>query len=153
MSKKDRSQLEGGTSPEETAEDFKAKKREAAARFKENKKKEKAERIEGARALVDEMKGAGLYDRLSASAQEFLNSLANPASGNAGTSSTFTALFGANPKVGDKVTLIEAFQRTLKGKANIDSYIKKWAEKGTVVSFQQDSADIRNSVYVIEQLA
>ena len=178
MSKKDKSQVMGGdegnmmeasspatateefkakkraeaSSPATTTEEFKAKKRAAAERFKENKKKEKKARIEGAKALIDEMKNAGLYDQLSDSAKDFLNNLANPVSGNATTGSTFMALFGAAPKVGDKVTLIEAFQRTLKGKSNIDAYIKKWAEKGIVVSFQQDVTDIRNSVYTLEAL-
>ena len=135
----------------EKLEAFKAKKREAAERFKERKAKEKAEKIEKAKALVDNMKNAGIYDSLSDADKAFLNSLMNPsaASSGASTSSLFSQLFPTG-EVGATITLKEAFNKTLKGKSAMDHYIKKWSEKGIVVSFKKNNADILESTYVLE---
>lgn len=136
----------------EKLEKFKASKRAAAQRFKENRIKEKTERVEKAKAFIEHLKSAGLYDGLTAEDKEFLNNLANPTAVGGNTTSLFKTLFGDNPSVGASFTLNEAFTKTLKGKSNIDHYIKKWAEKGTVVTFKQDADNILNSVYTLESL-
>lgn len=136
----------------EKLEKFKASKRAAAQRFKENRIKEKTERVEKAKAFIEHLKSAGLYDGLTVEDKEFLNNLANPTAVGGNTTSLFKTLFGDNPSVGATFTLNEAFTKTLKGKSNIDHYVKKWAEKGTVVTFKQDADNILNSVYTLESI-
>lgn len=135
----------------EKLESFKAKKRLAAERFKERKAKEKSEKIEKAKALVDNMKNAGIYDSLSDADKAFLNSLMNPStpSVGSGVGSLFSQLFPTG-EIGASITLKEAFNKTLKGKSAIDHYTKKWAEKGIIVSFKKNDTDILESVYVLE---
>lgn len=147
-------ELEGAESMARDAEKlerFKASKREAAKRFKENRAREKAERKETATAVIDDLKAQGLWDKLSEEHRGLLLSFVNQKS-SGGTNSLFNQLFGAAPNVGDSFTLNEAFQKTLKGKANIDFYVKKWAEKGIKVSYQQDKDNILNSRYVIDAI-
>lgn len=129
-------------------------KREAAKRFTERKAQEKAERIEKATKLIEKLKAEKLWDKLGAEYQEFLTKLVTvaPNSGVA-SSSTFAKLFGATPKVGDKVTLLQAFERTFKGQSDIDRLIRtKWAQAGIVVKYTQDAKDIFKSVYEITAL-
>lgn len=135
-------------------EAFKAKKREAAERFKNRRAEEKKERKEAAIELIDSLKNQGIYDKLPERCVKFLSEMANGgvSSNVGGTSSLFKTLFGDNPQVGATITLNDAFTKTLKGKSNIDHYIKKWADKGTIVSFKQDADNILNSVYVLEAI-
>lgn len=51
--------------------------------------------------------------------------------------SVFTQLFGDTPKVGAKVTALDMFTKTHKGYGDMRKLIKKWAEKGTVVEFDE----------------
>lgn len=159
MSKKDRSQDFGteqndGMDEASRLEEFKAKKRAAAARFKESRQKEKEERVAKAKSFIDDMKSAGLWEQMPENDRAFIEGLANPSSGAvSGGTSLLAQLFGPNPQPGATITLNEAFEKTLKGKSNIDHYVKKWAEKGIVVTFQQDTADIRKSTYTIESIA
>ena len=160
MSKKDKTQVvelqvaetkEAGMTEAEKLEKFKAAKKAAAKRFKERRAQEKVNRIEGAKKLIDVMKRDGIWDKLDDECKGFVNGLANPvsAAGN-GTESVFTKLFGANPAVGASFTLSDAFNKTLKGKANIDHLVKKWSEKGIVVSFKKNDNNILDSVYTLE---
>lgn len=160
MSKKDKTQVvepqvaetkEAGMTEAEKLEKFKAAKKAAAKRFKERRAQEKVSRIEGAKKLIDVMKRDGIWDKLDDECKGFVNGLANPvsAAGN-GTESVFTKLFGANPAVGASFTLSDAFNKTLKGKANIDHLVKKWSEKGIVVSFKKNDNNILDSVYTLE---
>lgn len=160
MSKKDKTQVvepqvaetkEAGMTEAEKLEKFKAAKKAAAKRFKERRAQEKFNRIEGAKKLIDVMKRDGIWDKLDDECKGFVNGLANPvsAAGN-GTESVFTKLFGANPAVGASFTLYDAFNKTLKGKANIDHLVKKWSEKGIVVSFKKNDNNILDSVYTLE---
>lgn len=138
----------------EKLEAFKQKKREAAKRFKERRAAEKVERVEKAKKLLEIMKDNGSYDQLDPDMQNFISSLANPVSGTGVmTESVFTKMFGGNPTVGATVTLREAFNNTLKGKAEIDKRVKVWKEKGIVVTYQQDNNNIFESTYTIEALA
>lgn len=165
MSKKDKSQVsepqvaetkeaetkEAGMTEAEKLAKFKASKKAAAKRFKERRAQEKVDRIEGAKKLIDVMKRDGIWDKLDDECKGFVNGLVNPVSvaGN-GTESVFTKLFGANPVVGASFTLSDAFNKTLKGKANIDHLVKKWSEKGIIVSFKKNDTNILDSVYTLE---
>lgn len=167
MSKKDKSKVEAGVESQvvgseviegaqteaEKLEAFKAKKRAAAQRWKENRVKEKTDRIEKAKKFIEDLKANGLYDQLNDEQKAFINGLANPVnSSNGSNSSLFKTLFGDNPQIGASFTLNEAFQKTLKGKSNLDFYVKRWAEKGTIVTFKQDAENILNSVYTLEAI-
>ena len=160
MSKKDKTQVvepqvaetpKAEMTEAEKLEKFKASKKAAAKRFKERRAQEKVNRIEGAKKLIEVMKRDGIWDKLDDECKGFVNGLANPvsAAGN-GTESVFTKLFGANPAVGASFTLSDAFNKTLKGKANIDHLVKKWSEKGIVVSFKKNDNNILDSVYTLE---
>lgn len=133
---------------------FRESKKAAAQRFKERRAKEKEERVVKAKALSDELKNSGLWDKISADSQAFITGLANPSVANAfgGQESTFHKLFGDNAVIGTSVTLVDAMNKTLKGKAQLDKDVKKWAEKGTIVSFKADADNLLNSTYTIEQI-
>lgn len=154
MSKKDRDQVVGGTevSVEDEAaklEARKAKKKELSKAWKERKAQEKAEQATKAKKLLEELKSKGYFDTLDADLQAFVTGLTSQGGGNAVVGSTFSRMFGNNPPVGTSVTLKEAFNKTLKGKSAIDAYVKKWAEKGIVVSFEKNDADILESTYTL----
>ena len=106
-----------------------------------------------AETLEKELKDKGLYDKLSQASKDFISSIINPVShtGFNGTS-VFVTVFGANPKVGDKVTLEDIFKKTLKGKASFDAVVKRWAEKGIVIEYHEDK-DILKSTYTIKELS
>lgn len=163
MSKKDMSQIEpqveegavvDGATEAEKLEKFKASKREAAKRFKERRAKEKADRVEGMKKFIERAQSTGTWDKFTDEEKAFLSGIANPAvSGGFNNESTFTKMFGDAPSVGQKITLREAFEKTLKGKANIDKLVKEWAEKGTVVTFTPNGSNVLDGIYTIEALA
>ena len=143
-----------GVAAAEAVEAKKEAKREAAKRFTERKAQEKQERIEKSSKLIEKLKKENLWDKIGAEYQEFLTKLAtaNPNSG-AASNSTFNKMFGATPKVGDKVTLLQAFERTFKGQADIDRLVRtKWAEAGIEVKYTADTKDVFKSVYEIVKL-
>lgn len=55
----------------------------------------------------------------------------------AGQTPVFTKMFGESPKAGDKVGAYDMLKRTGKGFNDINKLIKKWAEQGTVVEFDE----------------
>jgi hypothetical protein len=73
-------------------------------------------------------------------------------SGFAGVPSVLNLLFGAAPKVGDAVTLQDVFNKTAKGKDSMTIFLRRWAEKGIIVKYVQDPANVFTSRYVIEKL-
>lgn len=132
--------------------ELKAKKAAAAKAWKERKDKEASERQKTAADLIKYL--ADKKITLPESFSKLLNEIASPSArtSSSGSSPLFEKLFGANPKVGDKVTLIEVFQKSYKSKAEIDRYVKQWAEKGIVIEFTQD-ANMLGSTYTIKKLA
>lgn len=139
---------------ERTAEkiaELKAKKKEAAKAWKERKDKEAAANKETAAKFIKY-----LSDKKVELPEEFsklLNDIANPAKhASGGTGSLFEKLFGTSPKAGDKVTLMEVFQKSYKSKAEVDRYVKIWAEKGIIVEFKA-AANMLESTYTIAKLA
>ena len=157
MSKKDKDQVVGGTDvtvEDEAAklEERKAKKKALDKAWKERKQQEKAEQIEKAKRLVEALKSRGYFDTLDEDLKAFVIGLTTQNGGNAVVGSTFSKMFGNNPAVGTKVSLKEAFNATLKGKSAIDAYVKKWAEKGIVVTFEKNDTDILESLYVLTSI-
>jgi len=143
-------------SAEEKAQ-FKAKKLEALKRFKERRASAAKKAYEDALKLRDELVKAQLMDKLSAEMKEFVLSLCKDpaerkAAGGFGGPSVFSVLFGASPKVGDKVTLEQAFAKTFKGKSTLDVWVRRWAEKGIVVDVLINKDNMMKTEYVIKAL-
>ena len=132
--------------------ELKAKKAESAKAWKERKDKEAAERVETTKGLIKFL--ADKKVELPEQYAKLLNDIVNPVKRSSGSSNNglFVKLFGAEPKVGDSVTLIDAFRKTLSDKAKIDRYVKQWAEKGVIVEFKAE-ADMLKSTYTIVKLA
>lgn len=127
----------------------KAKKNEAAKRHTEKVKNLREQAVEAAKELKQAIKdnpNVKFGAKLVAWADAVL---AAPAAG--GGQSFFNKVFGDNPKVGDKITLMDYMKKTLKGKADFDAYVKKWAEKGIIVKFDA-GANMFESTYTIEKL-
>lgn len=130
-------------------EEAKAKKRESAKKWAENKKAEKAARKEKAAQIIEKLKAGGAWDQLDDSEKKFFIDESN---GQGATNSLFNKVFGDNPKVGDSITLQTFMEKTLKGKSQLDFYVKnRWAERGITV-IEKPNADIRMTEYVIEAL-
>lgn len=133
-------------------EKFKQQKKEAAQRFKERKAAEAEASLKAAKEFTDYIKKNGTYDKLPENLKGYVDSLTAPKKSVSANGGLFNTLFGASPKVGDKVTLKDIFDKTLKGKAAIDFYVKKrWAEKGIVVEYVSKTPQIM-SEYVIKSL-
>lgn len=125
-------------------------KKEAAERFRKNRAAKRKAALEAALKLRDELTKAGLFDKLSAESKEYIAELCavKPATGG---SSVMTQLFGDNPKVGDKVTLEEAFNKTYKGKASIDIIVRRWEKNGIIIEYTQ-APKMLESTYTIKAL-
>ena len=138
-------------------DDVKAKKEAAIARFKENRAKKQKAAYENALKLRDELVKAAMLDKLSATTKEFVLGLCKDPTekakggGGFGGPSVFSILFGEHPKVGDTLTLEQAFNKTYKGKSTLDLWVKRWAEKGIEVEFKQASKMLE-STYTIKKL-
>ena len=163
MSKKDKSQVIDGQVMDPTAEGVadeeaqakleksKQQKKEAAKRFHEKRAAEKKASQENASAYIEFCKSNGTWDTMDDKFKKWFSDLANPVSAS-GNEPVFGKLFGANPQVGDSITMRDVFEKTLKGKSNIDNLCKKWAEKGIIVSYKANPEDITLSTYTIESL-
>jgi hypothetical protein len=141
-----------------SAADKKAKKLEALKRFKERKAQKAVEDYQSALALRDELSKVGLLEKLTDRSKAFLaDQCTDPATrkqssaGGVTQPSVLIALYGPSPKVGDKITLRQAFEKTAKGKATLDILIRRWKEKGTVVEVIPNK-DIMETVYEIKAL-
>lgn len=131
--------------------EIKAKKAEAAKAWKQRKDEEKVARQENAKKLIKLLADKKVV--LTPELDAFLNDIANPKKGGSTSSSgVLNQMFGATPKVGDKITLKQAFERTFKSAAEIKRLCKMWNEKGIVVKFTQNS-NLLESTYTIEKLA
>lgn len=134
----------------------KAKREEAYRNYKNKRAEKQKAAYENALKLRDELSKAGMLDKLSASAKEFVLSLCKDPSerksGGFGGPSIFSILFGDNPKVGQKITLEEAFNKTYKGKSTLDLWVKRWADKDIIVECTIDPVKMINSTYTIKSL-
>lgn len=137
--------------PEATVVDKAAAKKAAAKRFAENKKKRAEAAVKAAEALKAELVKLGMFDKLSEGSKKFIEGIVNPVHTGFSGTSVLVTVFGANPKVGDTVTLQEVFQKTLKGKSSFDAVIKRWEEKGIEVEYKEEK-DVLKSTYTIKKL-
>lgn len=112
------------------------------------KKKEKIRA--GAQRILSNKK---IVDQLDASDVAFLKWLDREPGASTAGGSTFTKLYGTEPKVGDKITLQDAFDKTFKGKSQMDSVIKKLKEKnGIEIVFEFNKDKPALSTYTIKSL-
>lgn len=132
-------------------EEQKKAKAEAAKRWKEKKNQQATERVESAKKMIGRLEKSGLFAKLDPEDQAFLKGLAEPKAAVSNNTGLFAELF-PNAKVGDSVTLDQVFAKTLKGKSNIDHYVKKWAEKGIIIECKEDKSDLRKSTYTIVKM-
>lgn len=132
-------------------EEQKKAKADAAKRWKEKKVQQAAARVESAKAMIGRLEKSGLFAKLDPVDQAFLKGLAEPKAATSNNTGLFAELF-PNAKVGDSITLNDVFAKTLKGKSNIDHYVKKWAEKGIIIEYKEDKADVRKSTYSIVKM-
>ena len=113
-------------------------------------KRARAKALESAKLLKEEL--ASKKVELSDKAKGALAYLCKEG-GRAGGSSNFgipvfEKLFGATPKVGDKITALKVFETTGKGFAEMRKLMKQWKEKqNTVVEY-----DDASKAYVIKSL-
>ena len=113
-------------------------------------KRARAKALESAKLLKEEL--ASKKVELSDKAKEALAYLCKEG-GRAGGSSSFGTpvfekLFGATPKIGDKITALKVFETTGKGFAEMRKLMKQWKEKqNTVVEY-----DDASKAYVIKSL-
>ena len=132
---------------------FKAKKAAAAKAFAERQaalKNDRIEAIKELKALVDANKiNLDTMPKTKAWIEKETTVRTSGGSGN----NFFNRVFGDSPKGGDKITLIDYMKKTLKAKADLDKYCKQWAEKGTVVEFKDNPANMLESTYTIVKLA
>lgn len=133
------------------AEEFKAKKREAAKKCADRKKERAAKVVEKAKALLKIIEDKKI--NLPAEDIEFWKSLANPTVARAASGSSFlNKVFGDSPKVGDKITLMDFMKKTMQGKSQFDKQVKALAEKGTIIEYKA-AANMLESTYTITKLA
>lgn len=137
----------------EALEAAKQKKRDAAKRHNEKVKADAAARKEAAQVLKDELTKLKIWDKISEDMKDFIEKLANPVTTSSAKTGVFVKLFGADPKEGDSISLSDAFTKTFKGKATLDRCVKQWAEKGIIVEFKENTANMLDSTYTIVKLA
>lgn len=133
-------------------DDKAAKKRAAAKRCLDRKKKAREEQKANAIKFLDEIKKSGVYEKLSQESKDFVVSLTLEKTAASSNGGIFNVLFGQQPKVGDKVSLKDAFDKTLKGKATIDLMVKRWKEKGIEVKYNPNAQKMIESTYEIVAL-
>jgi hypothetical protein len=127
-----------------------APKAEKGNAYSYQKKQREAQR-EGAKRLLAK---PFAFD---ASDKAFLEGLAREP-GARGASSVFgtpifNKLFGDSPAVGAVVTLQQVFDKTYKGKAQMDSLMKKWKEKsGVDIDFNFNKEKPAQSTYTIKSI-
>lgn len=76
-------------------------------------------------------------------ALDVLNRVRRTREGAAGTVSIFEKLFGESPKVGAVVTAYDMLKQTNKNFSQMNKFIAKWAEEGTVVEFDGNKLEYK----------
>jgi hypothetical protein len=119
--------------PQKSSEEKKAAKLEAAKRHAEKVATQKKEFYTNALAFRDELVKAGAYESLSQKSKDFIIATcrdpgenAQPVSG----TQLFTTLFGPVPKIGDEITLLDAFKKVQIAKGAFEKKFKEWENKG-----------------------
>jgi len=120
---------------------------------KANEKKLKEKRRQQKVDICAYLRSVG---NLPANIETIVHDWENPRVGGAGGAfgePFFNKVFGATPKVGDKVTLQDVFNRTFKGVDKMNEFMKKWKEKNTaVVEYIHNPTTPLLSEYVIKTI-
>jgi len=64
----------------------------------------------------------------------------------------FADIFGTDPKVGDSITLLQAYHKTAKNKPNLDNMCRRWAYEGVLVEYTPNKENLEASTYTIKAL-
>lgn len=133
---------------------LKNSRRQASKKFAAKKKLQDVTIAIGFERLHKELNEKGLIDSLSFESKEFISYMMTKKPNTKESKqekSIFNILFGDSPSVGDSITLKEAFEKTYKGKKTLDIWLKRWQEKGIIVSYKERTP-LLESTYVIEEL-
>lgn len=133
---------------------LKNSRRQASKKFAAKKKLQDVTISIGFERLHKELCDKGLLDSLSFESKEFINYMLTKKPNTKDPKqekSIFNILFGDSPSVGDSITLKEAFEKTYKGKKTLDIWLKRWQEKGIIVSYKE-TTPLLESLYIIEAL-
>lgn len=140
--------------PAKSAEEKKAAKLEAAKRHAEKVAQQKKAFYEGALAFRDELIKSKAYDQLSQKSKDFViaacrdpGESAQPASG----TQLFVTLFGPTAKIGDEITLLDAFKKVQIAKGAFEKKFKEWETKGKPAKIEvvPNTADVMATKYKI----
>lgn len=67
--------------------------------------------------------------------------------------SIFSKIFGAQPTVGQAVTVQDIFKKTMKGVSQMNGLVRKWAAKGVAtIEYVHNAQDPFTSQYIIKSL-
>jgi hypothetical protein len=144
--------------PVKTTEEKKAAKLEAAKRHAEKVAAQKKAFYESALAFRDELVKQNAYDGLSQQAKDFViaacrdpGESTQPASG----TQLFVTLFGASAKIGDEITLLDAFKKVQIAKGAFEKKFTEWATKGKPAKIEviPNTADVMATKYKIVSIS
>jgi hypothetical protein len=140
--------------PVKSAEDKKAAKLEAAKRHSEKVAQQKKDFYNNALAFRDELIKQNVYEALSQRSKDFVvaacrdpGESTQPASG----TQLFITLFGASAKIGDEITLLDAFKKVQIAKGAFEKKFKEWETKGKPAKIEviPNTTDVMSTKYKI----
>jgi hypothetical protein len=144
--------------PVKAVDEKKAAKLEAAKRHAEKVANQKKEFYANALAFRDELVKQGVYESLSQQSKDFVvaacrdpGESSQPASG----TQLFVTLFGASAKIGDEITLLDAFKKVQIAKGAFEKKFKEWETKGKPAKIEviPNAADVMATKYKIVSIA
>jgi hypothetical protein len=136
----------------------KAAKLEAAKRHAEKVVQQKKDFYNNALAFRDELIKQNVYEALSQQSKDFVvaacrdpGESSQPASG----TQLFVTLFGAAAKIGDEITLLDAFKKVQIAKGAFEKKFKEWETKGKPAKIEviPNTADVMATKYKIVSIA
>lgn len=131
---------------ESVVEDKQQRRAASLARYKEKKEQDRVDTANAIAMAIRAMKDAGTWETLCAKDRDILIKHSTVNNDN----SIVAKLFGREYKVGDSITLGQAFRLTMKGKAELDKKFAEWEQKnGVKVEYKEDLDDVFNSTYTI----
>jgi hypothetical protein len=146
----------GGFNPKADNEEIKHKaaKKAAADRHVAKVREERQKDHESMLVVRDFLKEKGIFDQLPQEQKDYILAKCVPPAQRIGHTgpSFFSQVFGDNPAVGAEVTLKDVITKTYKGMDTLNSYIKKWAQKGITVSVEVNKADMLSTKYKLEKI-
>lgn len=131
---------------ESVVEDKQQRRAASLARYKEKKEQDRVDTANAIAMAIRAMKDAGTWETLCAKDRDILIKHSTVNNDN----SIVAKLFGREYKVGDVITLGQAFRLTMKGKAELDKKFAEWEKKeGIKIEYKEDLDDVFNSTYTI----